>query len=97
MRAILSASIWLICLAVTPAFMLLKPAPLEGLVLVLHGPWTNGAHLVETAGGHPVGPLLAPMATMANGGPEFISAVRRAGAWGVSDATLIAQICGVEL
>lgn len=97
MKRLISVSIWLICLAVTPAMLLMQPASGAGLVLVLHGPWTDGVHLVEQAGGRPIGVLQAPMATMAEGGNDFLVAVRRAGAWGVSDATLIAQICGVEL
>ncbi|GAA6187230.1 hypothetical protein NBRC116596_02930 [Litorivita sp. NS0012-18] len=97
MRFVLFLSVWVLSLGIAPAMLLLQPAPAQGVVMVLHSPWTDGARLVETAGGRPIGVLQAPMATMADGGPDFIASVRRAGAWGVSDARLIAQICGVNL
>ncbi|WP_172330481.1 hypothetical protein [Mangrovicoccus sp. HB161399] len=87
-------------MAATPLLALVMSAPAgEGApVLVVSGSGAEARlRLVAEAGGYPVGPVSAPMATLAaSDQPGFAARLEAAGAWFVLDAAFLSTICGAN-
>ena len=67
-------------------------------VLVIAPPWIDVSDLVISIQGALVSPMSAPLATLADAGPDvagFAEAAYAAGAWAVLDGTAMAAICGI--
>lgn len=66
-------------------------------VIVFVPPWSDADKLVLRAGGQVVGPDVAPLAVLAySEDPNFFDKLRLAGALGVSDGSILADLCGVR-
>lgn len=92
-------------LLINATLALTLAAPLGGLfasppkpgspMLVLLPPWADGDAVVAAAGGQVIGPISAPFAVIAYGrASDFVDKLHRGGALIVSDATLLANLCG---
>ncbi|WP_394153870.1 hypothetical protein [Loktanella salsilacus] len=67
------------------------------LVLSAHDSMSR-EHLVRSSGGRLIGPVAAPLASLAvSDDPNFISRLQSVGALVVLDGRAIAQICGASL
>ncbi len=65
--------------------------------LVIAPPWVDPAAAALAAGGRPVGPTVAPLATLAVfEDADFAARLRRAGAWFALDGAAVARWCGVN-
>jgi hypothetical protein len=65
--------------------------------LVIAPPWVDPAAVAEAAGGRPIGPTQAPLATLAIFENEgFRARLRAAGAWFALDGAAVARWCGVD-
>jgi hypothetical protein len=65
--------------------------------LVIAPPWVSPAAAAREAGGRPIGPTEAPLATLAVfDGPGLAARLRRAGAWFALDGAAVARWCGVD-
>lgn len=68
-----------------------EPGP-EDAVLVVTLPWGDDpAEVVARAGGHPIGPVQAPMAVLASG--ATVAAFKASGAIAVLPASTLALFC----
>ncbi|NIZ10554.1 hypothetical protein [Pseudooceanicola sp. HF7] len=77
--------------------LLSLPPAQSGLVLVLSPPWVDRGAQIDRAGGHGVGPLQTPLATLVQAeASDFGDRLRAAGPFMVVDGTAIAQFCGVD-
>lgn len=64
-------------------------------ILALAPPWRDAGSLVEAAGGRPLGPTGAPLATLAVADDAAtLRAIRAAGVW-LIDGRAVARWCGV--
>lgn len=79
-----------------PAAALSAARPVgDGPYLVVIPPWRAPEAVIRHAGGWPIGPTDAPLATLATGdGPDFLARLRSAGAWLVLDQAKMSWICG---
>ena len=73
------------------------PPPGDGSIHLVVAPAALRARVLDTAGGHPVGPADAPLAGLAaSPDPDFAARLKRAGAWLVLDGEAVARLCGVS-
>ncbi|KIT14914.1 hypothetical protein [Jannaschia aquimarina] len=77
-----------------PLLSLAAMPPRGGPVLVIVAPWDNPDTVVSLAGGRPVLPVPALMATLATGDDGFGRRAVQQGAWIVADGGWLAAICG---
>jgi hypothetical protein len=91
------ATLALILLA--PLSALVAAPPRDGMpVIVFVPPWLDAEGLVSRAGGQIVGPESAPLAVLAySDDPGFAGTLLRAGALGVRDGSLVANLCNLEV
>jgi len=85
------------CVLAGPVLALISSPPVPGRpVLVVTVPWGTGAEdLIVLAGGVPMGPVSAPIASMAMSDTAgFVTRLKQAGAWLVLDGQRLAEICG---
>lgn len=82
-----------------PVLAIATVEPVAGdVVLVVAGPFSDVDTLVEQSGGRIIGPASGTFGTFATSpDPTFFDQLEANGAWAVTDGTLIAQLCGVEL
>jgi hypothetical protein len=94
-RAAVSAAFLIAALA-GPLAALGAAAPRpDAPVLAIAPPWIDVDAVVARAGGRPIGPVGAPLATLAQGeGAHFAERLRDAGAWMVVDGAALARLCG---
>lgn len=91
------ATLALILLA--PLGALVAAPPRDGMpVIVFVPPWLDAERVVSMAGGQIVGPDSAPLAVLAySDNPGFPQHLLRAGALGVRDGALVANLCNLEV
>lgn len=90
------AVLTMICLSVLagPAALFAAPPASSGRPVLVIAP--NPEAVVSGAGGRPVALGRAPLGTLAaSAAPDFVSRLRKNGAWFVLDGRALAAICGV--
>jgi hypothetical protein len=79
----------------------LAPPPGDGPVLVLAGPWSDGAAaIIHASGGDVLGPrdtAFAAFAAPPSDDPGFAARLLSLGAFRVIDGGALAALCGVEI
>lgn len=86
-----------LCIVVLPPVATLYAAVPgdSGPMLLVHAPWADGSAIAYRAGGRPLGPVRAPMGTLADSDDprNFARLARAAGAWVVLPATALLALC----
>lgn len=74
-----------------------RSVPTVSPLLVIVPPWRDAIAVLEAAGGWPIGPQTAPLATLGTLPPSVPPGLLyEAGAWAVLDGAIIAAMCGVS-
>ena len=74
-----------------------RPDPTSVLLVVVSPAGPGAVDVIRAAGGVPIGPNRAPLASLAApAAPDFALRLRDAGAWLVLDGQRLAAICGVS-
>lgn len=97
MKNLFPVMMGVLCALVGPALALVSSPAVPGEpVLVLSLPWEQSAEgLIEQAGGSLLGPISAPLATLAMPeSPDFLEKLKIGGALWVLDGRRLAAICG---
>lgn len=96
MQRLLSATICLWSLAITPLALVSAPLNNDGPILMIFPPWKDLDHALAQTGAVEISPLRAPFAALIEAPTEHIqTALINQGAWTLLDGAFIAQLCGV--